>query len=194
MLGDQALTVGERDREDVRQGARREGCREGRGRPVVFLGVDRDPRILGLELTDLEVQGVGGFLGGAGPQDADGDRDGLVRCLTGCGGAGGALAGRSRAHAGRCCAACAEQGGGCEPHQGQACERMARCPSHSFLSSLLMCRGRCSRRGTCCGSVEGAIVGRHCILIPLRGRRFRGERGARPWRPMAGARSPGRHS
>ncbi len=76
--GDEPLAVRERDREDVRQRAGGQGGREGRRRPVVFLGLDRDPGVLVLELADLLVQGVDRFLGHAGAQGPDHDRDGLV--------------------------------------------------------------------------------------------------------------------
>ena len=78
VLRDQALAVGEGDREDVRQRAGRERGREGRGGPVVLLPVDRDPGVLGLELADLEIQGVDRFLRRARPQRADRDGHRLV--------------------------------------------------------------------------------------------------------------------
>ena len=73
-LLDQALAVRERDRVDVRERARGECRREGRGRPVVLLPVDRDPRVLGLELAHLEIERVEGILRAAWPKA--GNRDG----------------------------------------------------------------------------------------------------------------------
>ena len=78
VLGDQALAVGERDVEDGRQRAAGELSCERRGGPVVLIRHNGDPRVLGFELGDLQVQGVGCFLGRARAEHADGDRHGLV--------------------------------------------------------------------------------------------------------------------
>ena len=121
MLRDQALAIGERNGEDIRQSAGGQSRGEGRSSPVVLLGLDGDPRVLGFELGDLEVEGVRCFLSRAGAEHADRNGHGLVGRRSGC----GARAGNGRADTGSGRDGGIGRGAGAHGGDGQ-CDRRQR--------------------------------------------------------------------
>ena len=121
------------------QRAGRERRREGRRRPVVLLGLDGDPRVLGLELVDLLVQRVDRLLGHARAQRADDDRDGLLVARPGCGARAGRLGAAVAAVDGAVLAAGAaaggKDGGGDDGERRQDRRRASDDGPHRVLSS-----------------------------------------------------------